>query len=181
MHNLNYASTTLGVQSSRYNIYGGKLTKKVECHWSRRVGCWQWTGSAVIKSAVPITLCYRDQQINIQVFSLIQLYLFGLATCFGRLYKTFKRVYFVYDFTFICKSKYCTLFVFMFVLKLQLVELEHSEMWLRKPSVKMIIKLPPYETLEKLNRCKFFFKCCLDRTVCSPVYNLADCFSHHSS
>ena len=32
---MNYAPTTLGVQSSSENISGGTRTKKVECHWSK--------------------------------------------------------------------------------------------------------------------------------------------------
>jgi hypothetical protein len=37
MYNLNYAPTTMGVQSWRENISGGTRTKKVEYHCSRKL------------------------------------------------------------------------------------------------------------------------------------------------
>ena len=56
MYNLNYAPTTLGVQSQREIICGGTRTKKVEYHCSRMSWCvTRWMVSDIWKDHSTVT------------------------------------------------------------------------------------------------------------------------------
>jgi hypothetical protein len=89
--------------------------------------------------------------------------------------------------------KYFTLFFFMFTLKLQLLELKHSQTWLWKQLGKNFINIPAFETLEKVNRyTKSSFKpslgcsdssppCVLGVVAVFPPLNLAALTQHATS
>ena len=77
--------------------------------------------------------------------------------------------------------KYFTLLLFMFILKLQPLNLKHPQIRLKNSQEKYVIKIPVFQMLKEGNRYR---KSSLESSrgcnVCSPARNPAGRLSHHA-